>query len=132
MIAACRALRASCFVVLSLLACAAAAQAPADPARTDQREPRLAVTSRDGTQIAYDVLGTGPALIVVGGALSDRRGGRELAQRLAPHFTVYTYDRRGRGDSGAASIHEVAREINDIEALIDRAGGSAHVHGASS
>lgn len=125
-------LHASCFVVLSALACAAPAQELEDPPRTDQREPRMAVTSRDGTQIAYDVQGTGPALIMVGGALSGRRGGHDLAQRLAPHFTVYTYDRRGRGDSDAVSIYEVAREINDIEALIDHAGGSAHVYGASS
>src|SRR5688572_11010327 len=90
------------------------------------------VTSWDGTRIAYDVSGKGPALIVVGGALSDRRGGAELAQLLAPHFTVYSYDRRGRGDSTNTKPYSVKREIEDLAALIDAAGGSAFVYGKSS
>jgi len=90
------------------------------------------VTSWDGTRIAYDVSGKGPALIVVGGALSDRRGGAELAQLLAPHFTVYSYDRRGRGDSTDTKPYSVKREIEDLAALIDAAGGSAFVYGKSS
>ena len=90
------------------------------------------VTSRDGTRIAYDKLGKGPVLILVGGALADRSGGAELAQLLAPHFTVYSYDRRGRGDSTDTKPHSVKREIEDLEALIDGAGGSAYVYGKSS
>lgn len=90
------------------------------------------VTSRDGTRIALDKVGNGPAVIVVGGALSDRTGGKELAQRLAPHFTVYSFDRRGRGDSGDTAPYSVQREIEDIAALIEHAGGSARVYGGSS
>jgi pimeloyl-ACP methyl ester carboxylesterase len=90
------------------------------------------VTSRDGTQIAFDKLGKGPAVLLVYGALADRSGNAELAQLLAPHFTVYSYDRRGRGDSGDTKPHSVQREIEDIEALIDNAGGAAFVYGKSS
>src|SRR5688572_19544021 len=90
------------------------------------------VTSKDGTRIAYDVVGAGPALVVIGGALSDRHGGDTLAARLASDFTVYTFDRRGRGDSGDTAPYAVAREVEDIAALIERAGGSAHVFGTSS
>lgn len=92
------------------------------------------VTSKDGTQIAYDRLGTGPALILVDGALCYRSFGPMpgLAQLLAPHFTVYYYDRRGRGDSGDTKPYAVEREVEDIEALIDKAGGSAYICGLSS
>jgi len=90
------------------------------------------VTSRDGTRIAYDTWGKGPALILVNGALADRSGNAELAQLLAPRFTVYSYDRRGRGASGDTKPYSVRREIEDIEALIERAGGSAYVYGKSS
>ncbi|HEU5133592.1 MAG TPA: alpha/beta hydrolase [Steroidobacteraceae bacterium] len=92
----------------------------------------MQVTSRDGTRIAFEKWGSGPALIIVGGALSDRAGSSELAQLLAAHFTVYGYDRRGRGDSTDTRPYSVAREIEDLEALIDRAGGSAYVYGRSS
>jgi pimeloyl-ACP methyl ester carboxylesterase len=91
-----------------------------------------AVTSRDGTRIAFDKAGNGPALIVVNGALSRRADGSELAQLLAPHLTVYSFDRRGRGDSGDTPPYSVQREIEDIGALIDIAGGSAFVVGKSS
>jgi pimeloyl-ACP methyl ester carboxylesterase len=90
------------------------------------------VTSRDGTRIAYDKRGKGPSVIVVSGALSDRSGSAELAQLLAAHFTVYSYDRRGRGDSTDTQPYSVKREIEDIEALVDTAGGSALVYGKSS
>jgi pimeloyl-ACP methyl ester carboxylesterase len=92
------------------------------------------VTSKDGTRIAYDKVGDGPAVILVGGALSARQSwsGPDLAQRLAPHFTVYNYDRRGRGDSGDTLPYAVAREIEDLEALIDAAGGAAALYGHSS
>lgn len=92
------------------------------------------VTSRDGTTIAYDQSGSGPPLIMVGGAFSYRAypGNLELAKLLAPRFTVLNYDRRGRGDSGDTRPYAVAREVEDLEALIQAAGGSAHVYGMSS
>jgi pimeloyl-ACP methyl ester carboxylesterase len=88
--------------------------------------------SKDGTAIAFDEQGDGPALIVVDGALSTRGSKQELAKLLAQYFTVYTYDRRGRGDSGDTKPYAVAREIEDIDAVIDEAGGSAFVYGHSS
>jgi pimeloyl-ACP methyl ester carboxylesterase len=92
------------------------------------------VTSADGTSIAYEVQGAGSPLIIVNGALSTKAGETqaELVGELAPHFTVYGYDRRGRGDSGDTAPYAVAREIDDIEALIERAGGTAHLFGHSS
>jgi len=92
------------------------------------------VSSRDGTPIAYDTTGTGPALILVDGALCYRAFGPSgpLAAQLAKRFTVFTYDRRGRGDSGDAKPYAVDREAEDIGALIDAAGGSAFVYGISS
>jgi len=92
------------------------------------------VTSKDGTQIAYDRQGTGPALILVDGALCYRSFGPMpgLAQLLAPHFTVFYYDRRGRGDSRDTKPYAVEREVEDIEALIDAAGESAYICGLSS
>ena len=92
------------------------------------------VRSRDGTPIAYDTAGDGPALILVGGAFSYRRyrSSVQLTELLAPRFTVIGYDRRGRGDSGDASEYAVEREIEDLDALVQTAGGSAHVFGMSS
>src|SRR5262245_11301200 len=95
------------------------------------------VTSKDGTTIAFDRSGTGPALILVGGALEQRAWDSETAKLaalplLAQHFTVFHYDRRGRGDSTDTLPYAVEREIEDIEALIDEAGGSALVFGISS
>jgi pimeloyl-ACP methyl ester carboxylesterase len=92
------------------------------------------VTSKDGTQIAYDKRGDGPAVILVDGALCYRSLGPmpRLSELLSPHFTVYNYDRRGRGDSGDSQPYALGREIEDIEALIDEAGGSAFVFGTSS
>jgi pimeloyl-ACP methyl ester carboxylesterase len=92
------------------------------------------VVSKDSTTIAYDRSGTGPALILVDGALCSRTFGPmgPLAALLAPHFTVYIYDRRGRGESGDTLPFAVEREIEDIEALIAEAGGSAFVYGISS
>ena len=91
-----------------------------------------AVTSKDGTRIVFDRIGVGPPLILVGGALNDRGSGAPYAEPLASSFTVYTYDRRGRGDSGDTAPYAVAREIDDIAALIAQAGGSAAVFGHSS
>lgn len=92
------------------------------------------VTSKDGTRIAYDKSGNGPALILVAGAFSYRKfpGQVQLAERLAERFTVYNYDRRGRGDSEDRPVYDQAREIEDLEALIEEAGGSAYVWGLSS
>jgi pimeloyl-ACP methyl ester carboxylesterase len=90
------------------------------------------VRSKDGTTIAFDQSGQGPVIILVGGALTDRLVTTQLAALLAPHFTVINYDRRGRGDSGDTKPYAVEREIEDIEALIDEAGGSAFVFGHSS
>src|SRR5260221_14076894 len=103
----------------------------------DQRKKRRymnTVTSKDGTRIAYDKIGRGPAVILVAGALCSRSfwSGPELAELLAPHFMVYNYDRRGRGDSGDTKPYAVEREVEDIEALIDEAGGAAYLYGHSS
>jgi pimeloyl-ACP methyl ester carboxylesterase len=104
-------------------------------APTRLRLPRTGqVASRDGTAIAYDQIGRGPPVILVVGALCSRRlgPGVKLAPALAEQFTVFTYDRRGRGDSGENSPYAVAREVEDLEALIEVAGGSAYVFGHSS
>src|SRR5713226_9035537 len=92
------------------------------------------VRSKDGTAIAFDRSGDGPPIILVDGALCYRASGPmgPLAALLAPHFTVFTYDRRGRGDSGDTAPYSVEREVEDIEALIKEAGGSAFVFGISS
>jgi pimeloyl-ACP methyl ester carboxylesterase len=92
------------------------------------------VTSKDGTEIAYDQQGEGPAVILVAGALCTRLSwsGPELARLLAPQFTVYNYDRRGRGDSGDTQPYAAEREIEDLDALITAAGGSASLYGHSS
>lgn len=92
------------------------------------------VRSKDGTPIAYDSAGDGPALILVGGAFSFRRykNWLQLVELLAPRFRVWNYDRRGRGDSGDAPAYAVERELEDLDALVREAGGSAHVFGMSS
>jgi len=93
-----------------------------------------AVKSADGTAIAYDKNGDGPALVVVDGALTSRRSSSkpELIARLSECVTVYTYDRRGRGDSADTLPYAVAREIEDVEAVIGEAGGAAALYGHSS
>jgi pimeloyl-ACP methyl ester carboxylesterase len=92
------------------------------------------VQSADGTTITYERSGTGPALILVDGALCSRAFGPspKLAPLLAPYFTVYAYDRRGRGQSGDTPPYAPAREVEDIAALIEAAGGSAYLLGLSS
>jgi pimeloyl-ACP methyl ester carboxylesterase len=90
------------------------------------------VTSKDGTSIAYERVGRGPAVILVGGGAVDRSENAPLAPELAEQFTVYNYDRRGRGESGDTLPYAVEREIEDIDALIAEAGGSAHLYGISS
>ena len=92
------------------------------------------VTSKDGTTIAYDQTGDGPPLVLVDGALNSRGFGLNgpLAAVLADRFTVVTYDRRGRGDSGDTLPYAAQREIEDLEAVIDASGGPAYVYGISS
>lgn len=95
------------------------------------------VTSKDGTIIAFDQSGKGPALILVDGAFEHRAMDSSTAQLAAhpllpEHFTVFHYDRRGRGDSTDTQPYAVEREIQDIEVLIDQAGGSAFLSGISS
>jgi len=95
----------------------------------------LFATSADGTKIAYEPTGTGPALVIVDGALCyrDFGGSRGFAEALACRFTVYRYDRRGRGASGPGDTpYTVAREVEDLAAVIAAAGGTAHVFGMSS
>lgn len=90
------------------------------------------VTSADGTKIAYERMGTGPRLILVPGALCDRNAVRPLAEELAGDYDVVIYDRRGRGDSADTPPYAVAREAEDIGALITAVGGTAAVYGHSS
>ncbi len=95
------------------------------------------VISKDGTSIAFDKAGSGSALILVGGLFEQRAMESETSKLavyplLTGNFTVYHYDRRGRGDSTDTLPYDVAREIEDIEALIDHAGGSAYLSGISS
>jgi pimeloyl-ACP methyl ester carboxylesterase len=90
------------------------------------------VQSKDGTSIAYDLAGAGSPVILVSGALGDRAGNAALAGLLSPHFTVVSYDRRGRGDSGDTTPYSVRREVEDLEAILAETGGSANVYGTSS
>lgn len=85
------------------------------------------VRSADGTPIAFDRAGEGPALILVAGALQDRSAARALGDRLAPQFTVYNYDRRGRGASGDTGPYAVDREIADLTALVAEAGSGVRL-----
>ena len=88
--------------------------------------------SKDGTSLAYEITGEGPPVILVGGAFNDRTTVAGLAAALSPRFTAVTYDRRGRGDSGDPGDLAMEREVEDLGALIDRVGGSAHLFGHSS
>ncbi|MGW4201430.1 alpha/beta fold hydrolase [Streptomyces sp. NPDC004726] len=90
------------------------------------------VQSGDGTVIAYERRGEGPSVVLVSGALSTAATESALASLLASRFSVFTYDRRGRGGSGDAAPYAVEREIEDLAAVIEEAGGSARVHGMSS
>lgn len=90
------------------------------------------VRSNDGTRIAFDRLGEGPPLVLVCGGSVDRTSNAELARLLASSFTVFNYDRRGRGDSGDTKPYAVDREIEDIAAVFEAAGGEASLWGSSS
>jgi pimeloyl-ACP methyl ester carboxylesterase len=89
------------------------------------------VTSADGTEIVFDKTGTGPPVILLSGGPGDRSGERPLAEVLRPFLTVFTYDRRGRGQSGDTKPYSVEREYEDLAAVIAEAGGSAGVYGSS-
>lgn len=91
--------------------------------------------SADGTRIAYVVNGGGPPLILVGGAFCDHRAraaGLPLSRALETRMTVISFDRRGRGESGDTAPYTVAREVEDLAALVAAAGGAATVYGHSS
>jgi pimeloyl-ACP methyl ester carboxylesterase len=88
--------------------------------------------SKDGTTIAFDRSGQGPALILVAAATATRLAMAGLVATLSPDFTVFAYDRRGRGDSADTQPYAVEREVEDLEAVIDEAGGSSFVFGHSS
>lgn len=83
------------------------------------------VTSADGTAIAYRKTGSGPAVIVISNVAEDHTGVAGVAKALSKDFTVISFDRRGRGASGDPQLYDPAREIEDIAALIEVAGGSA-------
>jgi pimeloyl-ACP methyl ester carboxylesterase len=102
--------------------------------KTETNSNVKSAVSRDGTRIAFDRVGDGPALICVDGAFCTRKQGpgKSLAPLLGERFTVYTYDRRGRGESGDTVPYAIEREIEDLEAVVERAGGAAHVFGHSS
>jgi pimeloyl-ACP methyl ester carboxylesterase len=87
------------------------------------------VTSADGTKIAFDRFGEGPAVIVISGLLCDRHTTQPLAKQLARQFSVINYDRRGRGDSGDTAPYTVQREVEDLGVLMAEAGGTASVYG---
>ncbi|RJL31208.1 alpha/beta fold hydrolase [Bailinhaonella thermotolerans] len=89
------------------------------------------VTSRDGTPIAYERLGEGPPVVLIGGGPSTHESELPLARELAGGFSVYVYDRRGRGESGFTEPHSADREFEDLAAVIGAAGGSACVYGSS-
>lgn len=90
------------------------------------------VTSKDGTKIAYETVGHGRVVILVLGALNSRKSGSKLAKLLASHFTVVSYDRRGRGDSTDTAPFSPQREVEDIAALIDAVEGPVYLYGHSS
>ena len=81
------------------------------------------VTSKDGTTIAFDRMGEGPPVILVCGGSVDRTADARIAEELASDFTVFNYDRRGRGDSGDTLPYAIEREVEDIHALVEEAGG---------
>jgi pimeloyl-ACP methyl ester carboxylesterase len=90
------------------------------------------VTSKDGTTIGFDRLGEGPPVVLVCGGSVDRMADAAIAQELASDFTVFNYDRRGRGDSGDTPPYAIEREVEDVDAVIGAADGSAFLWGSSS
>jgi pimeloyl-ACP methyl ester carboxylesterase len=89
------------------------------------------VTSKDGTQIAFEKSGKGPALVIIGGSLADHNFYSKLADELSKHYTVYNFDRRGRGESGDTQPYAVEREVEDVAALIANAKKPVFLYGHS-
>lgn len=132
-------MRKALLLSLTMAACATHEKpdTPSNDATSVESEAETAesvesVTSKDGTRIGFERAGSGPALVIIGGALSQRIGGRPLVAALSNDFTVYIYDRRGRGDSGDKQPYAVEREIEDLAAVIEQAGNEAYVYGVSS
>jgi pimeloyl-ACP methyl ester carboxylesterase len=92
------------------------------------------VVSQDGTRIAYHVVGQGPTLVLVNGALGFRgmSFSRDAVEGFARRFTVIDYDRRGRGESGNGNTYSVTREIEDLQAVVRAAGEPCYVFAQSS
>jgi len=89
------------------------------------------ITSQDGTRIAYSRSGSGPPLVLVHGTTADRTRWARLLPELEPHFTVYAIDRRGRGGSGDAAEYDIAREFEDVAAVIEAIGEPVFLLGHS-
>jgi pimeloyl-ACP methyl ester carboxylesterase len=100
--------------------------------QTHHASPLTQAMSADGTLIAYEQMGAGPPLVLVAGASCDAARMRPTAEHLARDFAVINYDRRGRGESGDTLPYAIEREVEDLAALISRAGGKASVYGHSS
>jgi pimeloyl-ACP methyl ester carboxylesterase len=90
------------------------------------------IASADGTRIACERSGSGPNLVIVNGALSDRSSAAGLRPHLDPFVTVIAYDRRGRGDSGDGERYAPEREMEDLAAVLEASGGPSVVFGQSS
>jgi pimeloyl-ACP methyl ester carboxylesterase len=119
--------RVSVLVAFLLLALAATFVLQPDSPTVKEMGMNRTTASDDGTTIAFTKLGSGPALILVDGAFCYRENGpaSQLAPLLAKHFTVFSYDRRGRGTSGDAPVYRIEREVEDLRSLVREAGGSA-------
>src|SRR5688572_661993 len=102
--------RLALMAIATLTPAAGCKQEPAPQPQAATQEIQF-VASADGTRIAYERIGSGPPLILVGGLLSDRKGGVPLAQALADDFTVFVFDRRGRGESGDTAPYSVDKEV---------------------
>ena len=103
-----------------------------ETSKVEEKKKISKITSKDGTKIAFEKTGHGPAIILVAGALGTRSSWSELPKLLESNFTIISYDRRGRGESTDAMPYSPAREIEDLEALIDVAGESAFLYAISS
>ncbi|GIF72102.1 alpha/beta fold hydrolase [Asanoa siamensis] len=103
---------------------------PLDDDYTGPRDLEMhTVTSADGTTIAYEIVGAGEPVVVIGGGLNDRAMFTPFASILSDRFKVYNYDRRGRGDSGTgdAKRYTLEREVEDLAAVLDAVGEPSHV-----
>lgn len=89
------------------------------------------VTSADGARIAYERSGFGPPLVLVHGSINDYNIWGAVAPAFRERFTVIAVDRRGRGESGPPRDHELARQFEDVAAVIDAAGEPVDLIGHS-